>query len=423
MRILHTSDWHLGRPLEERDRVDEQRELLGEIAALLDEHRVDLLLVTGDVFDTVNPPSAAEKLFYDAIEDMSHGGRRAVVVIAGNHDSPERLVAAAPLADRYGISLLGLPGDVLPVQDERPFLVRRVASGPAFLELGIPGVPHGVCLAALPYPSEARLRTVLAASLDEKAQQAAYADHLARLLRELSKNFRRNTVNLVATHLFVTEGQESGSERPIQLGGACAVPAKAFPKGAHYVALGHLHRPQEIRGAPCVARYSGSPMACSFDEAGQEKSVVLIDAEPRKKAQVQILPLKKGRRLTVWDAVEGFAQALAWCQSERDAGAWIDLAVHGKLDIGEVHELRKARPELVRIRRVTEETRLAPSGSAATRAERPLEESFCDFFRQQKGAEPDPELVKLFCELAQQDAAEPEAAAKPGQGQGQGEAA
>ncbi|HEY3451382.1 MAG TPA: exonuclease subunit SbcD [Myxococcales bacterium] len=424
MRILHTSDWHLGRPLEERDRIEEQRELLGEIAALLDEHRVDLLLVAGDVFDTVNPPAAAEQLFYDAIEEMSHGGRRAVVVLAGNHDSPERLVAASPLADRYGISLMGLPGDVLPVQEEaRPGLVRRVASGPAYLELAIPGVPHGVCIAALPYPSEARLRTILATSLDEKEQQVAYAVHVARLFADLGRNFRPDAVNLAASHLFVTHGQESGSERPIQLGGACAVPASAFPAGAHYVALGHLHRPQEVPGAAAPTRYSGSPMACSFAEVDQAKSVVLVEAEPGKSARIELLPLTKGRPLAQWEAKEGFAQALSWCQSGKDAGAWIDLEIHGRLELGQVHELRKARPELVRIRPVGPEVAATPAGDPRTRSQRPLAESFQDFFRAQRGEEPDAELVKLFCELAQQEPETETAAAAPTDARVPGEAA
>lgn len=415
MRILHTSDWHLGRPLEERDRIDEQRALLGEIAAMLDEHRVDLLLVAGDVFDTVNPPAAAEQLFYDAVEEMSHGGRRAVVVLAGNHDSPERLVAASPLAERHGISLLGLPGDVLPLQDERPGLVRRVAAGPAYLELAIPGLPHGVCIAALPYPSEARLRTVLAPSLDEREQQAAYALHVARVFDGLSRSFRPDAVNLAASHLFVTHGRETGSERPIQLGGACAVPASAFPAGAHYVALGHLHRPQEVPDAPAPTRYSGSPMACSFAEADHGKSVVLVEAEPGKPARVQTLPLTKGRPLAVWDAAEGFAQALAWCQGERDRGAWIDLAVHGRLEIGQVHELKRARPELVRIRPVGVENAAVAATDLRARSQRPLAEAFADFFRAQRAAEPDPELVKLFCELAQEEAQPPAAPQGPGE--------
>lgn len=106
MRVLHTSDWHLGRTLEGRPRLPEQEQFFDELVEIATGEKVQLILVAGDVFDTYNPSAEAEELFYDALERLADGGRRAVVAIAGNHDSPERLHAANPLALKHGISLL-----------------------------------------------------------------------------------------------------------------------------------------------------------------------------------------------------------------------------------------------------------------------------------------------------------------------------
>lgn len=408
MRILHTSDWHLGRTLEDRPRIDEQRALLEELAALLDEHRVDLLVVAGDVFDTFNPPAAAEQLFYDALVEMSHGGRRGVVVIAGNHDSPDRVVASGPLAERQGIHLLGFPDAVLVPQTAGKF-ARRAATAPGYLELAIPGVPHPVALAALAYPSEARLRRALSESGEERAQQRAYAGAVRQLLDGVATRFRDDAVNLVASHLFVLGGLESDSERPIQLGGACAVPPDVFPARAHYVGLGHLHRPQAVAGSPVPARYSGSLMACSFKEAGQEKSVVLVDAVPGAPAQVQTLALRKGRPLVLWEA-RGYEEAMRWCEEGKDPSAWIDLTVHGDLGPSQVQALRKAREGIVHVKRV-----LPAAQAQATAAvhDLPLDEAFRAFYGAlEGGAEPDPALVDLFCSLVDEDGAAEEDATR-----------
>ena len=112
MRLLHTADWHLGRSLEGRSRRPEQEQMVDEICALADAEDVHLVIIAGDVFDSANPPAFAEELFYDALDRLSADGKRGVLVIAGNHDNPERLCASAPLAVRQNVVLLGKPADV-----------------------------------------------------------------------------------------------------------------------------------------------------------------------------------------------------------------------------------------------------------------------------------------------------------------------
>lgn len=400
MRILHTSDWHLGKTLEGRSRVDEQERFIDELCRIVDEEDIHVVLIAGDVFDTVNPPAAAEELYYDALDRLAAGGRRAVVAIAGNHDNPERLCAAGPLAGRHGISLLGFPGAQLSSSPAGSTdRVRRLASGPSWLEIQVPGCDHSAIVAALPYPSEARLGQALTESLDEVEVRDAYSAKVQRMFADLSRVFRSDAINLAMSHLFVAGGQESESERPIQLGGACTVLPAALPM-AQYVALGHLHRPQAVRNAPAPTRYSGSPLAYSFSEAGQAKSIVVVEAEPGSPANLREIHLSSGRPLVRWKATEGLAQVHRWLDESRDPDAWIDLEVHVTSPItpDETQALRRIRPAIVNIRPIFPE--MQAIAALEDRSRLPVDELFRRFYaRQRGGGLPSAELVKLFLEL------------------------
>lgn len=385
MRILHTADWHLGRTLEGRSRLEEQERFLEELVRIVREEEVDLVLLAGDVYDTVNPPSAAEKLFFDSLSRLSDGGKRQVAVISGNHDNPERLAAAAPLALQHGISLIGQPISEL-------------------LELGIVRTGERARLMALPYPSESRLKTVLSEEADEALLQAAYADRVKALVARQCAGFRPDTVNLIMSHLFVFGGDPSDSERPIhQLGTAYAVDTDALTAGAQYVALGHLHRPQRLNAADPI-RYSGSPLAYSFSEAGQAKSVTVADIAPGKPAEIREIPLSSGRPLVRWKAAGGLAEVHRWIEEGRDPRAWIDLELHlvDAMSMEQIQSLRKAREGIVHIRPVYALEASELRSEAGDKL--PIDELFRRFYaRQTKGAEPEPELVRLFLELLQEE--------------------
>jgi len=397
MRFLHTADWHLGRTLEGRSREREQEAFVAEIRRLADDEKVDAVLIAGDVFDSVNPPAAAEQLFYDALDELAAGGRRAVVVIAGNHDSPQRLVAAAPLARRHGIALFGLPR-------ENPLSGGPVLDGgPSWVELGVPGCDHRAVVLALPYLSETRARELLPADLeDEAATQAAYTARIKAVFEQLAGRFRPDTANVAVSHLFVLGGSPSDSERPLfSVGGACTVRAADLP-AAQYMALGHLHRPQTVRDAAGLCRYAGSPLAYSFSEAGQAKSVAVADVRPGRRAEAREVFLAAGCPLVRWRAVEGVAQVWRWLEEGRDAGAWIDLEIHlsNPLSIGEVHELRQKCDRFIDIRPVLPE--VAGETVRSSRGGMPIQNLFELFFEKKTGVRPDGETVALFMEILSQ---------------------
>lgn len=393
MRILHTADWHLGRSLEGRSRLEEQAQFLDELVKIVDEEKIDVVLMAGDAFDTVNPPAAAEQLFYESLSQLSNAGKRPISVIAGNHDNPERLSAASPLAHQQNIQLLGLP--TLDVQT-----------------IYVPTTNETLKLAALPYPSESRLAEVLSESHEELLLRDKYDQRIQGMFQEMSKAFSPATINIAMSHIYVTGGSASDSERPIEVGGAYTVAATSLPEAAQYVALGHLHRPQMVARANTMARYSGSPLAYSFSESGYAKSVTILDAKPGQPIDMSEVFLSSGKPLVRWKATEGLAQVYNWLDERKDANAWIDLEVHvtNAISIEEIHRLRKLNSGFIHIRPVFEEIEREKAERQSTQ-NIPIEELFTRFYeRQTGGAKPEPNLTKLFLELITDDIEEGEGA-------------
>jgi exonuclease SbcD len=406
MKILHTADWHLGRCLEQNSRLAEQADFLDELGIICKDESIDLLLVTGDVFDAYNPPAAAEKLFYSALEKLAGQGPCTIVVIAGNHDNPDRLAAAAPLAYRHGIFILGYPSsDVSELKQRQNSETDIVlAAGPGYLRIKPSTADCVATILTLPYPSESRLAemTDLLAVSGEEALAQDYTDRIGRLLAELAAaHFADDTVNLVVAHLFVQGGWSSDSERTLQMGSAMLVDPGSLPSAAQYIALGHLHRPQAVSGSPAPARYAGSPLAYSFSETGVAKSVCLIEASPGGQAQIRTLPLRSGRQLRRWQAREGLPQAMAWAAEGRDAGCWIDVEITTDHlpTATELKALRDLNPGILYIR-----SQLTGSADAALapadRTSRRIEELFAEFYLFRNGVPIPGDVLSDFIRLA-----------------------
>ncbi|MDF2520116.1 MAG: exonuclease SbcD [Clostridia bacterium] len=405
MRILHTSDWHLGKTLENISRIEEQRQFIDEICDIADREQIDLVLIAGDIFDTYNPSSAAEELFYNAIDRLNNKGRRAVVVIAGNHDSPDRVCAASPLAYKNGVILLGYPGSDAGGYKIEGKDIAVVSSGAGWFELKLSSYDYNALIVSMPYPSESRLEELLTREVDDDGMQRAYSDRIAAIMKDLSSNFRQDTVNLVVSHLFMREGKVSDSER--QLGGALMVEPDAIPENAHYAALGHLHRPQQVKSCKVPCYYSGSPLAYSFSEVDYCKAVYIVEAEPGKQADVKELNLSAGKPLKLWEAKNGIEEVIRWCEEGRDINAWIDLEIHTDTIIGseEQKKLRDLHPGIVNIRpklKNQQEYEL----DYKDRETRRIDELFKEYYMSKMGMEASEELMDLFLSIINQDADE-----------------
>lgn len=399
MRILHTADWHLGKPLAGRSRSAEHEAYADELVALAQD--VDLVLVAGDVFDTYNPPIEAEELFYDTMARLGDRGRRAVVVLAGNHDSPDRLAAPGPLSRTHGVYILGRPGDVLSGRpgEGRSGRVALEATAPSVLALRTADGARAV-IAALPYPSEARLRKLLASTLEERSVQRGYAEAVGAAFAQLSTHFAPDAVNLAMSHLYVCDAEPSASERPL-VGGAYQVPPSVFPSTADYVALGHLHTPQSIDAAPVPTWYSGAPLAYRFSEAGVRRTHNVVEIVAGGSARVEQVPISAGRPLVAWEVPGGVDAVVKRVEEGDGDGAFIDLSleVTRPLTHDEVATLARLPRDFVRVRAVLPEAlrRAVPAARAAL----PPSELFRAFVRTHAREEPDDALVRLFVELTE----------------------
>lgn len=380
MKILHTSDLHIGKRLMDRDRLPEQTEALDEIANICDREDVSLVLIAGDVFDSYVPSAEAEDVFFRAVKKLA-GERRAVVIVSGNHDDGVRLSASAPLAEEQGIYIFGNRPRTPRVGGNRP--VRAVEAGERYLivqdEQG-----ERVYINALPYPNEARFR--------EDKTDETFAEKIRRWIRCGEEGYRGDIPHILLTHLFVAGGKTSESERDIDLGGARAVPLYALPQEG-YIALGHLHKKQCI-GA---ARYSGSILQYSFDEANTQKSVVLLETAG-KDFTVREIPLTSGKRLIRLESAD-VDSAIALLSGYKDCFIELTLHLTQPLTSNQTQMLRDANEGLVslNVRVNSGETPLFVSRSSLG-----ADELFTEYYRSQYGEEPKEELKTAFLQLMEE---------------------
>ena len=276
MRLLHTSDWHLGRSLHRCDLRDAQAAHLDHLVEVVREERVDAVLVAGDVFDRAVPPVDAVALYDDALVRLRAAGAR-VVVTSGNHDSASRLGVGARLVDAAGVHVRTRPQD---------------CGAPVLL-----ADEHGeVAVYGLPYLEPEAVRTLLppdpGGSTDVPRGHAGVLGRAVACVRD--DLARRSARSVVLAHAWVTGGELSESERDIRVGGVGDVSASLFD-GIDYTALGHLHGAQVLRPG---LRYSGSPLAFSFSEAAHAKGSWLVELDAGGLRRVERVPAPVPRRLS-----------------------------------------------------------------------------------------------------------------------------
>lgn len=305
MRIVHTSDWHAGRVWKQQiDRLPELEAVLDELAAYIEREAIDVVLVTGDVFDGGAPPARAEAVVYRFFKRIGRTGAQSVV-IAGNHDSGTRLEAWGELAELVGVHAVGRPKP----PDRGGVIELTTRAGEAAV------------VAAIPFAAPRTLVTALELGSDDTAAMQGYADRLRQVIERCTSRFRTGAVNLLCLHTHLDGAVFTGSERRVHLGDDWAAAPQALPASAHYVALGHIHKPQAVT-APCPAEYAGSPLQLDFGEAGEAKSFVRIDAAAGRPAQIHRVPYRGGRALTV---VRGTLEELAARRAELATAGWLKV--------------------------------------------------------------------------------------------------
>jgi len=322
MRFVHTSDWHLGKSLHQRSLLADQAEVLETLKGHLRDAAPDALVVAGDVYDRAVPPADAVRLLDDFLSEVALGLRIPVLMIAGNHDGPERLGFGARLLEERGVHLAG------PMLGPCPSPVFRDAHGPVAFHL-------------LPYADPATVQ--LACPYEDPRDHQRATSALTAAARARTPSGARS---VCVAHAFVVGGSESESERPLSVGGSGAVRVETFD-GFDYVALGHLHRPQQA-GRPEV-RYSGSLLPYAFSEIDHDKGALLVDLDGEGRAKVETLPLPPPRPFR---RIEGTLRALCETPVEhaRDAYLQVVLTDHGAL-LDALGRLREVYPHVLDLQR------------------------------------------------------------------------
>ena len=390
MRFLHTSDWHVGKTIGGRSRTEEHRAVLAEILDIARRERIDCLLVTGDVFESAAPGAEAEKTVYDFFREL---GRAAIpaVVIAGNHDHERKLAAVSSLLE------------IVDVHVRHDF--QRPQPGAGIFQFESRRGEQAA-IGTLPFIPEHKMLQAADLMEEEAVAFQKYAGGMGKILGAFGDALAGHPIRILMAHLHVDKSQLGGGERELHIGQTYAVPAPSLPGGLHYIALGHIHRPQEI-SAPSPARFAGSPLALDFGETRQVKSVVLVEVKgPDQPAKIETIALTVGRGLR--DVHGTLAELEALALGCGDDYLRVFLRVERPLP-GLADEVRKRLPNAIQVRLETDA--LPAADRARDRLTPGLDriELFTRYHRTKYKGEPEPELLALLRELLSEATAEEEA--------------
>lgn len=363
MRLLHTSDWHLGQHFMGKTRQAEHQALIGWLLEQVEARQVDAVLIAGDLFDTGTPPSYARELYNQLVVSL-HALRVPLLLLAGNHDSVATLNESRELLARLGATVITTAGAdpasqlvLLPGRD----------GNPGCLVGAVPFIrPRDLLQSQAGQSGEDKQRSL------QSAIQAHYAAVHAALVerqQELETSLGRRLPLVLTGHLTTVGASASESVREIYVGALEAFPTSAFPP-ADYIALGHIHRPQKVGGLEHI-RYSGSPLPLSFDEAGQQKEMLLVDLEAGGLAAVTPLLVPRFQGLA---AIRGSLDSLAGpigtaaALGSPERPTWLEVTVNGDDWLADLparlEQLTAGWPvDILRIRRArgNEAARLAAS--------------------------------------------------------------
>lgn len=402
MKILHTADWHLGKSLEGQSRIYEQELFAADFVRMAKEQQADVIVIAGDIYDSVNPPARAEMLFYDTLKKLSPCGERLIIVIAGNHDNPDRLVAAGPLAMEHGIVMAGVPGTVILPGKYGKHKITESGEGYFKAELTCAdGTKEKLVCAMVPYPSEKRLSEVIYQNPEEEEEAASdYGARMKQLFGTLETHFEEGSVNLLCAHLFAMGSVSAGSERSLSLGNSYLIDGDILPKKADYIALGHIHKQQIVPHTEGRAQYAGAPLHYHKSETAFRNVCLLAEIEPyRKELQVTALPVPVYKPIETWHC-EGIEEALERCKEhgEEESYVYLEILTDRYIREDEMKEMKQYKKDILEIKPVLKRQALE-NAPVKPVAEQSMEELFRSFYMREKGTEVSEETLRLFLEI------------------------
>jgi len=407
MKILHTSDWHLGKYLDDFSRHNEQIEVLHEICEIANSVNVDAVIIAGDLFDTYNPPTESIELFYKTLKKLSNNGKRAIVAIAGNHDSPDRIETPDPLARECGIIFIGYPNTKV-AEFELDSGLKVVKSEEGFIEIKLPNVAEMLRIIHTSYANEFRLKTFLGCNDKEEQLRKVLENKWKQIADKYCDN---KGVNILLSHLFFIKEngikpEEPENEKPIlHVGGAQEIFSSNIPEQMQYVALGHLHRKQIVDNEPCPIIYSGSPLSYSFAETEQNKYVISVQINCGQKAIVKEIALTKGKKLLRHKA-ESIADAIEWLKSNQESLVELTIVSDTYLSAKDRKQLVNTHNGIINIIPEIKNKEILNYNNAQIDISKNIDELFKEYFIHEKGQEPNENIMNLLKEVLSEEAGE-----------------
>lgn len=398
MKILHTADWHLGKKLDSFSRLEEQIDVMNEIVEIADEQNVDLVLVAGDLFDNFNPSTEAVELFYKTLKRLSNNGKRPVVAISGNHDSPNLIDAPNPLARECGIILIGHPNAKVQEFKLNDFEISKSTEG--FIELNLSQFSYPVRILHTAYANEIRLKQYLGENKEDALNEV-----LAENWKQLATEFcDEKGVNLLMAHLYMNQRggeilDEPEGEKPIKIGNADMIYSDAIPPQIQYTALGHLHGFKNIGTMEKPVVYSSSPLCYSFSEAGQTKYISIINAEPNQNVSYEKIQLQNGKPLIrkTFDAVDN---AVEWLTKNQNSLVELTLESETFLKAEERKRLYQSNSGIIHLIPKVQNRDNTEQKMQEINLSQNIENLFQDYFKSKNfNQEPNDDLKNLFNEI------------------------
>ena len=398
MKILHTADWHLGKRLDQFSRLEEQILVMNEIVEIANEQHVNLVLIAGDLFDNFNPGVEATELFYKTLKRLSLNGKRPVVAISGNHDSPNLIDAPDPLARECGIILIGHPkAEVSPFEVEG-FKIKQ--SAPGFIEIQLKNQDFPVRILHTPYANEVRLKEYFGQNKEEGLNNV-----LAENWKNLADKYcDENGVNLLMAHLYMNKKgapllEEPEGEKPIKIGNADLIYSDIIPAQIQYTALGHLHGCRNIGTEDKPVVYASSPLCYSFSEAGQTKYVSIIDAQPNQKVAFERIPLQNCKSLArkTFNNVE---TAVEWLTENQNSLVELTLESETFLTAEERKRIYQTHHGIVHLIPKIRNQEFNENELRTVNLNQDIQSLFKDYFKSKNnGQEANEDLINLFNEI------------------------
>ena len=398
MKILHTADWHLGKRLDRFSRLEEQAQVMDEIVHIADTQKVDMIIIAGDLFDNFNPSVEAVELFYKTLKRLSLNGKRPVIAISGNHDSPNLIDAPDPLARECGIILIGHPKAKITPFKLESFMISNSAEG--LIELQLNDFDFPIRILHTPYANEIRLKEYFGEHKEEELNKV-----LAENWKKLADEFcNTNGVNILATHLYMNKRgtellEEPEGEKPIKIGAAELIYSDIIPDQIQYTALGHLHSFQNIGTKEKPVIYSSSPLCYSFSEAGQTKYVNIIEAEPNKEVSYERIALKGGKPLIrkTFDSVEN---TVTWLLENQDTLIELTLESETFLKAEDRKLIYQSHPGIIHLIPKVKNQEFNEKQLHEINLNQDIQSLFQDYFKSKNnGQQANEDLMKLFNEI------------------------